>query len=341
MKKETQLNSFFPVEKQIEFIKEFHSNDIPKEKVKQFEMVLKENRDYPNIHSNTQFKEIIKSYNLYQKTNYFLRLIEIIQYVLQKEDVLSLIRLFKENSIKTDRDYYHILRNYLKEKKSLKSAKKMISQPEFIYYKIIPYVLKQNRIKIESLMDIGCGNGKKTEELGKLFGIDGKNIICADIESWFNYNNSKRKKRNIELLGIPEMGEIKYKPNSIDLVTIIHAIHHWCYPTTDDYIQRMRSLHSIVKEGGFIAIIEHDVITKEDACLVDIEHGLFECVLYNNQDGFYKEYNSKYLNFIELEMIMKKSGFKLILFKYYDAGFINKQTIPDKSYMALFKKIAY
>ena len=135
------------------------------------------------------------------------------------------------------------------------------------------------------------------------------------------------------------MGEIKYKENSIDLITIIHAIHHWCYPKTEDYITRMKSLHSIIKKDGLVAIIEHDVITTEDACLVDIEHGLFECVLYRNQSGFYKEYNSKYLNFIELELIMKKSGFELILFNYYDGGFINKKTIPDKSYLALFKPI--
>lgn len=332
---ETPLNSFFSNEEQIDFLKNNHLNHLPNEKIKQYQYVIKENKEYPNIHSKKQFETIIKSNN---KTNYLIRLLEIIQYVLQKKDVLYLVNDF--NEVKGDDVfYYNLLSKFNENRKFLKSPKRFITQPEFIYYKILTSFLKKNNKKIESLMDIGCGNGKKAEDLGKLFSIKPENIICADIEKWFNYNNSKRKKRNLELLAIDEMGEIKYKENSIDLITIIHAIHHWCYPETQDYITRMKSLRSIIKKDGLVAIIEHDVLTTEDACLVDIEHGLFECVLYRNQTGFYKDYNSKYLNFIELEMIMKKAGFELILFNYYDGGFINKKTIPDKSYLALFRPI--
>lgn len=337
-KKETEMNRFFSVEKQIEFIKEYHLEKIAEEKIKQYEMVIKENSQYPNIYSQEQFQTIINSYKNFKKTDYLLRLIQIIQYVLQKEDVLSLLRVFMERK-RDDNEYYGILREYRRKEKSLEDPKRLMSQSQFIYYELMGIIIRENGIKIERMMDLGCGNGKKAEELGGLLGINTSRIVCADIESWFNYNNAKRKKRGLELLKISEKGEIKYDENSVDLITIIHSIHHWDYKTTEDYIMRMRSLHKIVREGGYIAIIEHDVLTKEDACLVDIEHGLFEVVLMGNEKNFYKEYKSKYLNFIELEMIMRKSGFKLKLFKYYDGGFINKKTIPDKTYLTLFQKI--
>jgi ubiquinone/menaquinone biosynthesis C-methylase UbiE len=187
-------------------------------------------------------------------------------------------------------------------------------------------------------MDIGCGNGAKASELGKLLNLQKSQIICADIEQWFNYNNIQRKKRQIELLKIPNKGNINYPKDSVNLITMIHTIHHWCYKTAEEYIDRMRNLHDILTKNGFIVIIEHDMMTANDAILLDIEHGLWECVNKDNCPNFYKDFTSKYINPIELDLIMQKSGFKKVGYAYYDAGVVGKVMIPDKSYMAIYQK---
>ena len=337
MNVKTSLNRIFSVNEQIDYIKDSRGNIIEKEKIEQYKEVIQKNDEYPNVESNRQFRIIIDSYTQHHHSDYILRLIQIIQYVLRKENVLSLLNKFLERK-QFDKGYYKMIKEFSKHERGLKTPKRYINQPDFIHFELMNMVLKDNGIKINSLFDVGCGNGRKSEEIGKLFNISPSNIICADIEKWFDYNDYKRKKRELKLLSISESGEIKYDGDTVDLITIIHSIHHWCYSNADEYIVRMKSLNKILKKNGYVAVIEHDVITEEDACLVDIEHGLFEVVISNNENGFYKDYKSKYLNFIELEIIMKKSGFNLILFKYYDGGFIDKQIIPDKSYLAIFKR---
>jgi len=327
-----KINQLFPINEQLQFI-----SKLPNYKVNQYQNLLQNNQQYPNIHSKKQFQTIIDTYTVHNKLEYLARLIQIIQYTLKRKNSKELLEFLIKES-RDDIQYYKGLRHFLHKTKFHRNTRYQ-TQPEFIYYHLLPLIIKKNKIHIQKIMDIGCGNGAKASELGKLLKLQKHQIICADIEQWFNYNNIERKKRDIELLKISEKGDIIYEKNSVNLITLIHTMHHWNYATTKEYISRMRNLRDILSDDGFIIIIEHDVFTEEDAMLLDIEHGLWECVLNDNVKEFYKDFESKYINPIELDLIMTKSGFQKFKSEYFDAGIIGKIMIPDNSYMGIYKKI--
>ena len=74
-----------------------------------------------------------------------------------------------------------------------------------------------------------------------------------------------------------------------------------------------------------------------DGCITDIEHGLYECVKIDKSERFYKEYMVRYLNFVEIELLMEKSGFELVLFQHYNAGSIRECIIPNRTYISIYK----
>ena len=328
-----QLNRLFSVKEQIDFL----SND-KRYKYSQYEAILLKNETYPNIQSKQQFQTIIKTFLDNDLMDHITRLVFMIQYTIRRKQSKKILDLFiNGNPNRTDEEFYLEIQTIMNLPHE-KINNKLQSQSEFIYYQIIGNRLLKQNFTPKKIMDVGCGNGFKAMELGRLFKLTSNNIVCADIAKWFDYDEIERTKRKMELLPITEKGPIMYGSKSIDLITMIHTIHHWCYDTPEEYIIRMKSLHDILSDNGLIVIFEHDMITSIDACILDIEHGLWENTIKNNSTRFYQDFSSKYLNFIEVEIIMKQSGFEMIYYKYYDAGIINNLIIPDKSYLSIYKK---
>lgn len=317
-----KINNLYPFESQIKYIE----SKIPVEKIKQYKHIFEKNREYPGIHSNNQFKFILDSYKNEQNIDIYERLLKLITIVCKRKNYKNMEKLFQEN--KSDKEYYENIKKFMNESKFNKQDT-FISQPKFIYYNLDK--------KIKSILDIGCGDGKKAEELGKLFGLQKENIICADIEKWFSYNNKLRASKNVTLMKINEKGNINI-PGKYDLITILHVIHHWCYDKVEEYIQRLKSIHNLLNPDGTLVIMEHDCLTSCDYALADIEHGLWEVVVDKNPEGYYKDFKARYLNAIEIQMLMKEAGFKLEKYLYYNRGDILETMLPTKSYIAFFSK---
>lgn len=331
------INRLFSVEDQLKFLSEKKYDRLPA-KYKQYKRILYENGSYPNIHSKKQFQTIVNTFFKDGILDNLMRLVLSIQYTIKRRNSTKLLDIFiKGNPNRSDTEFYDQIRKFLEYTKQRINNKPQ-SQADFIYYHLVTRKLLKSGVNPKKIMDLGCGNGRKAAELGRLFGLSKSNIICADIDKWFDYDDIERNKLNIELLPISEKGPILYKQNSCDVITMIHTLHHWCYNTPEEYIKRMLSLKNILTKDGLIVIFEHYTFSDVDACILDIEHGLWETVLKDNSERFYKEFASKYLNFVEVELIMEKSGFKMIYFKYYDAGLINNHTIPNKSYLAVYRK---
>ena len=328
------INRLFSINDQMQFLKTHFPNDPVM--YKQYEEILNKHSSYPSIHTQKQFSTVMNTFFKEDNMDYFVRLLSIIQYTIKRKDSAKLLTLLTR--IKgDDKVYYKELHNFMRKTKHSNSEKKQ-TQADFIYHNLMSHVFKKSDFKINKLMDIGCGNGMKAGMLGKMYGLDKSQIICADIEKWFDYDDIERNKRQITLLPINKKGKITDIHGKINIITLIHTMHHWCYDLTQEYVERMKSIHDILDDQGVVAILEHDTITDIDSCLLDIEHGLWENVIKLNRKTFYDTFTSKYLNFIELDMIMNESGFEMIHRKYFNAGMIHKIMIPDKSYLSVYRK---
>jgi SAM-dependent methyltransferase len=339
---ESKLNCLFNIETVINFIinknKDRKKYDITK--INGYKKLIEDNKSYPSIKSNNQFRTIIESYTKNNKLKYLHRLIKIIGIVIKiPNDKFMLEHFIKYHDI-SDKEHYDLLKkiydiNKIDKIDNMKKIGGYMSQTDTIYSMI--YDLSKTTHNIKKIMDIGCGNGKKLTHIGKKFNIKQENLICADIDNWFEYSEKDRKKTSLNLLKIDLNGPIKYDKHKISIITMIHTIHHWCYDSVDKYIERLSSLKNILDSDGYVVIVEHDIFTKMDGCITDIEHGLYECVIYNKYERFSKDFTSQYLNFVEIELLMDKSGFEIVAFQHYNAGSITNMTVPNKTYIAIYK----
>jgi SAM-dependent methyltransferase len=339
-----KLNSLFDIDTIIKFIhkKNKNRNHYDKSKISGYKKLIENNKIYPSVKSNYQFKNVIETYTQKNEIKYLFRLTKIINHVLYIPNFKLLFNHLIKYCDKNDSEHYQLIRDMyldiIKTKTKTKSHNQnggLLSQIDTIYNMLLSLNCDMQNIK--SIMDIGCGNGRKLTQFGKKFNIPYNNLICADIDNWFSYSNENIKKTQLNLLKIELEGEIKYSNKNISLITLIHTIHHWNYNNADKYIQRLASLKNILDKNGYIIIMEHDIFTKYDACIIDIEHGLYECVIENKCNIFNDKFSSLYLNFIEIELLMEKSGFQLVLFQYYNAGGILNCVVPNRSYIAIYK----
>ena len=97
---------------------------------------------------------------------YLARLVEIVNKSMKKSNEVDMIKHFVNNSNRSDSEHYDLLR------KMLNNGKKggYISQMHSIYDEL-SHILNEKNIKPSKIMDIGCGNGNKLEQLGKKFNI--------------------------------------------------------------------------------------------------------------------------------------------------------------------------
>lgn len=334
-----KLNSLFPINEVIGFINKKYTNYVKyhPSKLSEYKKILQENLSYPSVESNIQFKTIIETYTKGHKLKYLARLIKIVNKSIKNTNDVDMINHFVKYSDSDDKQHYELLRNKYNNNINNKTGGYM-SQIDYIYNQLLHIFKKQKfkSFKISKIMDIGCGNGKKLEKLGKKFNVSAPNLICADIDEWFGYSAEQRNKQPFTPLKIEPNGPITYN-NKVDLITMIHTIHHWCYDTSEKYIERFASLKDILNPGGYIVIIEHDIFASIDGCILDIEHGLYECVQKDACMEYTKKFSAQYLNFIEIEMAMERAGFEIILFEYYNAGSITTLVVPNKTYISVYK----
>lgn len=333
---ESKLNCLFNIETVINFVisKNKDRKKYDSSKINGYKKLIENNKSYPSVTSNNQFRTIIESYTKNNELKYLHRLIKIIGVVIKIPNVKFMIEHFIKYNDKSDKEHYDLLKKIDKIDK-MKKIGGYMSQAETIYSMICD--LSKNTNNIKKIMDIGCGDGRKLKQIGQKFNIKQENLICADIDNWFEYSEKNRKKTSLNLLKIDLDGPIKYNKNKISIITLIHTIHHWSYDSVDKYIERLSSLKNILEPDGYIVIIEHDIFTKMDGCIIDIEHGLYECVIYNKYERFNKEFKSQYLNFVEIELLMDKSGFEIVAFQHYNAGSITSMVVPNKTYIAIYK----
>jgi len=206
-------------------------------------------------------------------------------------------------------------------------------QSDFIYRAIKSYYKNKNQhMNIENILDIGCGNCKKTVLLGEKLGLSKQNIMGADLESWSEYNNTNRLLDKLNFQLIEENQPLPFNDNSIHCIVLSMVLHH-----VKNLDLLLQEVHRILHKDGIVYIEEHNALTDFDYILCDIEHGLYECVTRNEKNRYFNDYYAKYYDWIELTAIMRNYNFSYCVGDVYLPQFDFIITATKKHY-AIYKK---
>lgn len=324
-------NDWFSIQEQINYLNLLNKDQVTfhEKKIEHIEKLLRTNRHYPNVNSKKQIQYVIDS-----KSDNLFRLVKLCQKRCLLKDDRPLLKLFLAGKSKTDDYYYDQLKLLMKRNKPF-FHKPIISIVLYVHIKLSQIIKKYN-IEIKKYLDIGCGNGRRTKMMGSLLNLERKNIYGADIENWFDFCDTKKKKDGKNKRGFNFVPIKLNKPiplKNVDCITMMHSLHHM-----KDLKYRLKDCCRMLNPGGLIILIEHDVFEAEDHCVVDIEHAIYERVRKNNSKEFLKTYYAKYVNWIEIDLLMNSCSFDYIKYYEYDEGFQNKNVTPTKSYMGVYRK---
>jgi ubiquinone/menaquinone biosynthesis C-methylase UbiE len=278
--------------------------------LKDFELNNLYQNNYQNVYSNKQIKTL---WNLSKNDlNIRHRLLSIITKRINPNSYNVVLNIL--NKYDKDEDIYNKLHKiYLNNDKNRK-RKEICPLLEFksslFYEKIMNFVIKNNnKIIIDNYLDIGCGNCKVTEKIGKLLGLDNENIHGVDFLEFDEQKYSKEKNINFKLLE-HNYKSLPYEDNSISVITLINVLHH-----VDNLNILLKEIKRILKKDGILMIIEPDVFDYVDYMLLDIEHLLYHFVYNKNRDENLKikdikDISNNYYNWISLDIILKEYGLK-------------------------------
>jgi ubiquinone/menaquinone biosynthesis C-methylase UbiE len=157
-------------------------------------------------------------------------------------------------------------------------------------------------------LDIGCGNGSITVEIGKklglktVYGIDLKSFAGIDIQSVDAPPDINFERKEYDGIDIP------YADNTFDLITMMQVFHHVQHPDA-----LLTNIHRVLKKDGLIILREHYKENEIDSLLFRLEHILYSIfedgsTLEQFSANYYDNYYSRY----DLITIFEKYGFKYL-----------------------------
>lgn len=117
--------------------------------------------------------------------------------------------------------------------------------------------------KVNSFLDIGCGNGEITTEIAKALQI--KHVYGADVYEESLYQQQD-KTVHVEYRQVIN-NKINIPDHSVDLITCFMSIHHFV-----DFKAMMTEICRILKPKGWLFIREHNVTSPELKCCLDEMH---------------------------------------------------------------------
>lgn len=159
-------------------------------------------------------------------------------------------------------------------------------------WEVIRNSIKNANASITQYLDYGCGECDVTEFLGKKLNLKKANILAVDIEGWMGELYDEPKSKKITFTKIKIDGQLPYKDNSIDLITLFQVLHH-----IPDMNKAFVEINRVLKPGGIIIIREHNCAEddKELEALINIEHGIWDIIVREmTYETFVAQHYAKY-----------------------------------------------
>ncbi len=304
-------------------------------------------KDYESQQQINAIVEISKKYD----SNYFLRLLGITSKRFNPESLPDIYKILMSG--KSDTLIYKDLYNLFKSNK-LKynlplfsyacSTQTIIAQT--FYRKLIEKIGLTEISKIKKYIDIGAGDCKFAQKMGKIFNILPENVYGVDINSFSERGDWGRSSNlnGVNFYGINNNEAYPFEDNMFDLISMKMVLHH--IENIDFY---MSEFVRILKNGGYLCLFEHDAFTYGDYMLCDIEHGFFMNVFNNNKNQIetYTKNKSekrpknqlgfvKYRNWMQTDYLFHKYGFTFVNYSMYSSH-INNEITPTRSFIVTYK----
>lgn len=140
---------------------------------------------------------------------------------------------------------------------------------------------------IENYLDVGSGNGRFCKIFGKELNLNNDNIHGIDIPSFSEQGDWNRNNfaNDIVFTTININDKYPYPDNKFDIITMKMVLHH-----IENIELTFTEISRVLRNDGYLIIIEHDVSTYLDYILCEIEH-LYYIKVYNKKIN-YKENNN-------------------------------------------------
>lgn len=298
------------------------------------------NTSYVEQLSNNQLVTLVNNINKNDYISYETKLKMIFLKFFNREFTNKLYSVISRNPKMKDTEIMsYIMSRYKYSKKDFHSQKslslKICSEWTFAiqiivhYYKRIMKKMngKYNPSKIKYI-DIGCGGGNKTKKIGNELELSHDNIFGADIKTWGPYLQTElvHKFNFIDV----DNDKIYANDNTFDIATCILMLHH--VKNLDKLIQDIKR---VLKPGGILIIVEHNIYDDYDHLMLDVLHMLYEHIVDKNKQYLKHPQYAAYYNWIEWNYIMKKHEF---IFVKNNVLFtkINDQTRYDNIFYSFF-----
>lgn len=282
-------------------------------------------QEYQDVYSNKQIKTLWKLSKKNRSIGH--RLLNMLTKRMNVRSYNFVINIL--NNVDTDVDIYNELRKVylIDNKKCSNKEKKMCSIKNLktsIYYdKIKNYISKIEKkfnFNLTNYLDIGCGNCIVTEKVGKLLGLESKDIYGVDFNEFSEQQYKINNNINFTILQ-KNYKKLPYNDNSISLISLINVLHH-----VDNLDILLSEIKRILKPDGILMIIEPDVLDYVDYMILDIEHLLYHFVYDDNRkDNLHikdlKDIKANYFNWLTLDLVLKEYNFNFETANYLSRSF--------------------
>jgi len=345
-----------PTDDYILFIKK-QLKSFPQCKVDEYiEIKFNKNQRYKSVNSKLQIQTL-----LHLKQNkigfyHYHRLLQMLAKDVDFYDYFYLLKYLKKEKL-NDQEVYKFLQKHIKNIKNnnlicknggaiccnsniknktggaLCSRNKLFNEVFSIIFKrfFMPNN-KKLKLSITNYLDIGCGDCKQTKILGNAIGLSDDKIYGADISHWGGYNEEKRSKVGINIIGLKEDGILPFENNSFCLISAFMVLHH-----VRPLEKLLSEIVRILKPNGYFFIREHDAMYAADYMLCDIEHAMYD-VVQRNDMTFFNTYHGVYYDWLEWDYLLNKFGLRYV-FADYNSNSIYYNLTTNRSFYGIYYKI--
>ena len=231
---------------------------------------------------------------------------------------------------KNDLDVFNKVNKFTRKKTDKDESEYVYGKSRFHAKIFVQFVKNNIDTKINTYLDIGCGNCVITKFIGNNLDLDDKNIYGTDIDVWDEPTWTHMRPSTINFK-VRKDHEIPFN-KKFDLISYIMVLHH-----IENIDETLKNTNKALNKNGYILIKEHDLFDDIDKMLTDIEHSLY-MISKPKLDTYLKDYRAYYYNWLEWNIIMKYYGFVYVTGMPFYSSVKGTQG-PTRHFYALYKKI--